>query len=117
MRSAFSPLAREAVPQRYSIPPIPRSLAAPQLLLLLCAGPCLARVLLAVGHARLRPTLRDLGILPRHGPGECRPGASYPGVAAGPGRCGGGSDARAARLTPAGPVASGAECCRLRIGK
>src|SRR5215469_13540365 len=99
MRSAFSPLAREAVPQRGSIPPMPRSLAAPQLLLLLGAGPCLARVLPAVGHARLRPTLRDLGSVPRGGPNECTPGASYAEVATGTGRRGGGSDAHGPRLT------------------
>src|SRR5689334_1604670 len=64
MRSAFSPLARGAVPPRDSIPPKPRSLAAPQLLLLLGAGLCPARVLPAVGHACPRPKLRDLGSVP-----------------------------------------------------
>src|SRR6516162_9551519 len=46
-------------------------------------GRCLAPVLPAVGHARLRPKLRDLGSVPRQGPDECRPGASYARIAAG----------------------------------
>src|SRR5215467_1188813 len=110
MRSAFSPLAREAVPPRDSIPPMPRSLAAPQLLLLLgaavpCPGPASRRARSSAPYAA------RLGECTRQGPNECRPGASYEGVATTTGRRDGRSDARGTRLTRTGPVVADAESC------
>src|SRR5690348_10098366 len=43
---------------------MPRSPAAPQLLLLLGADPCRMWALPAAGHDSLRPALRDLGSVP-----------------------------------------------------
>src|SRR5215471_5782989 len=77
-------------------------------------GPCPARVLPAVGHACLRPKLRDLGSVP----GKTLPNAGrvarYAEVAAGTGTRAGGSDARGTRLTAARAGRSGPE--RLPLG-
>src|SRR5262249_2726679 len=111
MRSAFSPLAREAVPPRDSIPPMPRSLAAPQLLLLLGAGHALPGSCQPPGTlvCALRCEIR--GVYPGKAQTNA-PGASYEGAATATGRRDGGSDARGARLARPGPVVADAESCR-----